>query len=494
MYMLGIDLGTSYIKGGILGLDDHSISHVTRRTFPPPQPGLPPHHHEVDPATVIQATRELIDELAEAAPARACAGILISSQMHGFLLTDARGKPLTPLITWLDQRALSAVPDHNSHPSGSQTYFQELEAQLAHDEIVALGNGFKAGLPLCALYTLARQNRLPHGDDQQDRAVVWSLSDYVTARLAHPGELDAAQQSAMEPTIAASLGAYNFATGTWHLEILHKLGLDKLTWPRLVTASEVLYTIHVNGQDIPVYPSLGDHQCATLGSLLQPGELALNISTGSQVSLLSDQWTPSPHYESRPYFGGRSLNTVTRVPAGRSLTGLVQLLTEIPRRQGVELTDPWQTIAQAIAEANTTRLADRTPDGSTTALDVNLSFFGGAFGATGSITQITEENMSVGKLFLAAFDHMAQNYAQCAQWLGWPNQSSAAQQLVFAGGLAQRFDALRSAVTHKLQADYRMSPHTEDTLLGLLALGLVSAQKAADLDAAVVQLSTTYPA
>lgn len=466
---IGLDLGTSYIKGGILDLGALTIRNIARRPFPAPPNDLPALHHEVEPQAVIAATRALLDELLAQMPA--CAGILISSQMHGFLLADDQGTPLTRLITWQDQRAISQIPAH-----GAPTPLAALESKLTPTDRQTLGNGFKASLPLCALYTMICQNQLP------THAVVWSLSDYVLTCLDTPNPT--AERSVAEPTIAAAFGTYDFATHTWHTDLLDRLGLDKLHWPRLVPATEVVARYPGPHGPIPVYPGLGDHQCATLGSLLQPNELALNISTGSQVSLLNPGWTPSASYESRPYFDGRTLNTVTRVPAGRSLTALVQLLTELSRRQDLAVGDPWKTIVQAV---------DATPD---TDLDVNLSFFAGTFGDAGHIGHIREENLTVGHLFRAAFHNMAENYAQCAQWLGWPpaghDGESLPRRLVFAGGLAQNFSALRTIITQRLNARAsRMSPHAEDTLLGLLAVALVIQGQAADLDAACHTLGET---
>lgn len=472
MQILGIDLGTSYIKGAILDLDSRTIHHVTRQPFPGPLPQLPIHHHEVDPQAVIQATRALLAGLLPLAPQ--CGTILISSQMHGFLLTDARGTPITPCITWLDQRALG------TDAKTGQTYLETLQSLLRPEDILTMGNGFKSGLPLCALYTLAR-TRIP---DQASRPVLWSISDYVFCRLAHDGPFDAGQHSTMEPTIAASMGVYNFASGGWHRDVLGRLELDTLHMPQIVGFDHPSASIRLDDKEITIYPALGDHQSATLGSLVAPGELALNISTGSQASLAVPEWTPSDNYESRPYFGGRNLNTVTRVPAGRALADLVNLLTEIPRRQGIEHVEPWDAVIQAIAEAELATADDETLPH----LAVNLSFFGGAFGASGSIQNMTEANMTVGHLFLAAFESMAANYARCAEWLGWTLPPEA-RRIVFAGGLAQRFPALRAAICRHLEADSRLSPHPEDTLLGLLALGMVIHGHSADLDSAVEQLN-----
>jgi hypothetical protein len=92
-------------------------------------------------------------------------------------------------------------------------------------------------------------------------------------------------------------------------------------------------------------------------------------------------------------------------------------------------------------------------------------------GSSGRIGNIREDNLTVGHLFAAAFRAMADNYAACARRLapggGW-------RRVVFSGGLAQRFSRLRREILGRLGGpDSRLCSSTEDTLLGLLALGRV---------------------
>ena len=68
MRLLGIDLGSSFIKGGVLDLDTHRIQSVERFPFPDPLPGHPPTFREFDPDTVIRTTRGLLDRLLSHAP------------------------------------------------------------------------------------------------------------------------------------------------------------------------------------------------------------------------------------------------------------------------------------------------------------------------------------------------------------------------------------------------------------------------------------------
>jgi hypothetical protein len=66
--------------------------------------------------------------------------------------------------------------------------------------------------------------------------------------------------------------------------------------------------------------------------LIRLEELSVNISAGAQASLLTSRFQPGG-YQTRPYFDGLYLNTVTHIPAGRSLGILLDLLCELAKAQ-----------------------------------------------------------------------------------------------------------------------------------------------------------------
>ena len=113
--------------------------------------------------------------------------------------------------------------------------------------------------------------------------------------------------------------------------------------------------------------AISNAHCAAWAS--RSDELSLNISTGSQVSRRTAEFQPGP-YQSRRYFDGDFLNTITHLPAGRSLNALVDLLTELAQAQGITLANPWEFIARRAAEADAGEM-------SRGGLSVNLSFFAG---------------------------------------------------------------------------------------------------------------------
>ena len=451
MRYLAIDLGSSFIKGAVLDLDAHSFAHVRRLPFPAPITGLPPLHFEIDPRQIVAATRALIDDMARDAPD--CAGIVLCSQMHGLVLMDARGEPASNAISWRDQRALAP------HPAGG-TVFEQLERRVSSEDRLRLGNELRPGLPLCALFWLAETGQLPSG------ATAAALPDFVLAQLC-------GAPPATEPTIAAAQGALDLAARDWHRPLLEVLGLGRLGLPAIHDLRRSVGEISVGARRLPCYPAIGDQQCALLGAALAPGELSLNIATGSQVSLIRPTLAFGD-YQVRPFFDSSWLNTITHIPAGRSLELLMTLLCELAESQGVHVPDPWGAIARAV---------DATPE---TDLTIDLAFFASALGDRGAIGNIHERNLNTGHLFRAAFERMAITYASCARRLAPEGDW---EQLVFSGGLAQNLVALRESIVRQFGARHRVCVTPEDTLQGLLALALVCSGKATSLAQAVADVS-----
>ena len=270
-------------------------------------------------------------------------------------------------------------------------------------------------------------------------------------------------------------GALHAEKLNWHQTVLAKL--LSTAWPGPMYAARAMWSqrLTIGSRSIPCYTPVGDFQASLLGALLQEDELSLNISTGSQVSMIAPQLEYG-NFQNRPFFD-RRLRTITHIPAGRSLSVLVKLLTEIPTAHSDARDDAWTYISQAVERS------DSSP------LQVDLAFFASSFGDRGAITNIKEEYLTVGHLFLAAFANMAANYQQAARRLS-PDESW--QNLVFSGGLAQKFPALRKTILSNFRCPYRVCAVEEDTLLGLLVLALAFSGKSPSIAAATAMLARQY--
>jgi sugar (pentulose or hexulose) kinase len=446
---IGLDLGTSFLKGAVLDADSHCISHVQRTPFPTPIAGLPPYRHEIDPVMVVDAVKGLIAALLPyAAP---CEGILICSQMHGLVLTTSDGQPCTNLTTWLDQREVQPSPHGRT--------FDGMMARLTDEDRRQLGNELRIGLPVGVLFWMAEHSKLP------TNAVPLSLPDYVITALC-------GSEPSTELTNAHAHGLLNVESLDWHWHIIDTLGLRGLHFPAIRRHGEVAGMFRAGSESIPIYTPVGDFQCALTGALLHEDELSLNISTGSQVSCISDA-AQFGNFQTRPFFDGKYVQTVTTIPAGRALNALVRLLSELAESQGVVLDDPWEYIIRAAAQIESVELS------------VDLSFYHSVVGTHGAIRDMREDEMTIGHLFRGAFENMANNYVTCAKRL-----PSRWQNLVFSGGMAAKIPQLRELIVRAFNMPFRLAPSSEDTMLGLIALGMAFTERTPTVQAAIQHLAT----
>lgn len=435
MQCLALDIGSSTIKGAVIDVERRELSHITSRPFPAALAGLLPLHFEVEPHAIETATREVIQALMAAAPE--ARRLYVASQMGGVILLGAGGEPCGNYLSWRDQRTLA-------ESTGGGSLLNRLRERLAGDLYATLGSELQPGSTPALLAWLHEAGRLP------PNATPLTVADYVIARLC-------GTSGQMHVTQAVSM--LDLRSLDWHRQALDALGLEKLRLPRLVNRVEPAGVCRVRDRQLSVFGSYGDQQSALLGAGLQRDELSINISTGSQVSRRVDSLEPGP-FQTRAYFGGELLQTITHLPAGRSLNVLVDLLTELATAEGLPPRDPWGTIARLTEQA-----AASEPRGAGLACD--LSFFAGAFGSSGSITGITTENLSVGNLLLAALNSMADNYARCAERI---DRARTCRRVVLSGSLARTSQVLRNAIESRIGLPLRDAAGEEETLLGLLRL------------------------
>ncbi len=432
MAFIGIDLGTSFVKAAILDPEAYHLQHVHRISFPEPISGLESFQCEFNPADVVATVSDLINQLAGFS-AR-FEGLVMCTQMSCLVLMDDHGNARSNCIGWRDQRALQP------HPSGGGSYYDVLQRRVGRARR-ELGNEMPPGSPISFLFWLAEQGKLEPG------LVPVSFGDFVLSRLC-------GSPASVESTNAMAYELLRLETLDWHQEVIQELGLDRLHWPRIRREGEVVGTLKIGANEVPCYTPVGDYQCALAGALLTEEELSLNISTGSQVSRLTGHLSLGD-YQTRPFFDGKFTNTFSHLPAGRSLDVLVDLLSEFPQSAGVAVPGLWEYIDQAAKSVAQTDLR------------VDLSFYPGPCGDQGAISNIRERNLTVGNLFRASFENMAQNYYDLASRI-WPERSW--RNIVFSGGLARKAGLLRKIIEEKFQTRSRLCPLEEDTLLGMIAL------------------------
>jgi sugar (pentulose or hexulose) kinase len=434
---IALDIGSTSIKGAVLDLEAGELVSVCSRAFPEPIENLPSGHIEIDPKAIVARVLEVIDELAEHL-SHHCS-VWICGQMGGVILADDRGRAKSNYLSWRDQRTLKSTP-------GVRSSMETIRMDWPESVFASLGRELHAGSTSALLHWLSEHRKLSDG------VLPLSIADYCISHLAkQPGMMHATH----------AIGLVDLSKWDWHYRAMERIGLGDLWWPEFICDTRAVAEWKIGSRVFEVHGSYGDQQCALFGAGLELGQLSINVSTGSQVSVLADHFQSGP-YQTRAYFGDRWLNTVTHLPAGRSLNALMGLFTELFTGLFTGLSDDdckqldraWQIASDKMDRIDSTDLL------------ADIAFFAGPFGSSGSLANMTTENLSVGHVLLAACNAMAKSYSQAAQRFGDASQWTS---VLISGGLPNRFPRLVRLIEERFELPV-VQRSGEETLLGLLRL------------------------
>src|SRR5215210_4642816 len=104
MILLGLDVGSSSVKAGILR-NGKLVGRVVRERFPTHYDGT---RAEVDPDAILKAVRAAIAMLSQVKRVDAVA---MSVMAPSWIALDAKGKPLTPVVTHQDRRSTAEASE-----------------------------------------------------------------------------------------------------------------------------------------------------------------------------------------------------------------------------------------------------------------------------------------------------------------------------------------------------------------------------------------------
>ncbi|MDR1446013.1 MAG: hypothetical protein LBI90_03845 [Treponema sp.] len=440
MLWLGIDAGSSFIKAALLDPGSGAVREGRSVPAPPFLDGenffpASSSRREISVDALAETVKALIGLYAEKFPIE---GILFSVQMHGFeLYSPCDGRAVTNYVTWQDRRAFGSG-------GGTAAKIREIAAGELRRSGVILNNSHS----LSPLFHFLEEEK-PAGP-----LAFALLGDAVIRRLT-------AQVIPIHPTEAASTGMYDLESRDWNRRLLDILSLGKIEFPPVAEKREpAAYFRPAAGKEIPVYLPVGDHQAAILGSGAGPGGMVINIGTGGQICWVDNGLDFGP-YETRPFFSGLSLRTLSDLPSGRSLSALVDFFWDIgenvfdlEREAGREF---WEKINALAEKALAT-------GGKLPAMDMNFFDEEG-----GVIRGIHADKFGAGSLIAAAYTAMADAAFDGYRRLEPGGVKPAS--LTGAGGVLLRTPLLREMISRRFGMPLKTALHPEDVMYGLLKLG-----------------------
>lgn len=433
MKYVAADLGSSYLKFAIIDTDTLTITH--KQVIP----ALPRRGHgyqfEIDSEALWQTVKTGIDKQLETAGEESC-GILLSTQMHGFVLANRQGRGITDYISWQDMDCMESV-------QGSTPY-KKLEELIDMEYMKNSGIPLKPRLAMCNLFS-----RLQKGLVLQENTLFCTLGSFIINKLTG--------KNACHITNAAPTGLADISMRSWNRSLISKIGCEKLEFPELVEDyTPVGYYKSTIGM-IPVFPDYGDHQLSVLGSMSKP-ETDINVSMGTAglLGMVTKEYTCG-EYETRPFFEKHYLKTLSGLPAGREMNVIVEFI-----RDGVKNV----TGAKPLAEDVWLAVHREMSLGGCEDLSVDLNFYSGG----GMIGRITPEAFSFSVLIRSMMKKTALCYKQGIEKI---NAEVGPKRMVFSGGYALKTPEIVAEMERVVGLPAAASPFADEVFMGLLRIALV---------------------
>jgi gluconokinase len=263
--MIGIDIGTTSTKavlyretGEIITQANHGYDLYTPDIFTAEQ----------DPLEIFMAVKLSIKHVMEKSRINAerLSLISFSSAMHSVIAVDDEGTPLTPCITWADNR--------------SADWTKKIEAEFNGHEIYR-----RTGTPLHPMAPLSKIAWLQNDHPEIARHVskYIGIKEYVFYRLF--GEY------VVDYSIASATGLFNIKALDWDEEALKTAGIDRSQLSELRATTDIM-----TGCDEAVAKEIGilEHTPFIIGAsdgvlsnigvdAIKEGEVAVTIGTSGAI-------------------------------------------------------------------------------------------------------------------------------------------------------------------------------------------------------------------
>lgn len=426
MQLLGLDIGTTTICAVVLDSASGTVLYSATLPNRSQVASNDDYAHVQDPIQIWETVSRLATGILNDYPT--ISGIGVSSQMHGILYVDKLGEPVSAFYTWQDGRG------NLLHPQGS-SYTEILQSITGYR--VASGYGLVTHFYHVCTDTVPKR-----------AACLCTIGDFVAMKLCDQA------RPIIDPTNAAGLGL--FQRDAFDSEALFKANISLDIIPQVVPSGT---KIGETASGVSVYAALGDNQASFLGAVPSPrGALLMNVGTGAQLSVWSDEAYTGEGWEARPFPGGGWLSVAATLGGGKTFALLEGFYREVCHWfAGVNLVSLYNRIDELLAEA----------DVSADPLEVRPQFFGSRLNPIerGTIVNISGENFTPKALAQAWVVGMATEYHGLFEHLS-PEIRASVTHVVGSGNGMHKNSALRTAIEQSFHLPLHLSLFDEEAALG----------------------------
>ena len=405
MHAIGIDLGTTSICGVQMDLQTGKVIRARTENSNAFIEGAA-FERKQDPEKILSLALEILEDLMD----DQTAAIGVTGQMHGIVYYDGAGKAASPLYTWQDGRGNEAY--------GDTTYAGYLNSHSGYGHVTDFYNRVNGLVP-------------------KNAAGYCTIADYLVMRLCGLSEAQ------IHISDAASFGCFDLKTN----------GVTYDT--KMNVVSDYRVAGHYRG--VPVGVAIGDNQASVFSCLADPDSILVNVGTGSQVSIISDEIIQGAGIETRPYVEGKFLVVGSALCGGRAYA---------------VLKDFYKRLLCADDETVYALMDKLLKNAESTTLQVDTRFSGSREDETlrGSITGISTENFTPENLTYGFLQGMTQELYQLYQEMGARRSG-----LIASGNGIRKNTALQRVVTQRFGAQVRIPEHKEEAAFGAALFALIAA-------------------
>lgn len=483
MKAIGLDIGTTTICGVLVDAKTGELLDAKTLTNDSVIESVHTYERTQDADKILVKCKNILEEyLSEQED---IVSIGVTGQMHGIVYVDENGVAVSPLYTWQDGRGDLCCPDIQNDiqkkltVADSETVENIDSGNKVADnaEVAKLGNGaitYAAELSKITGYHMASGFGLTtnyyntkHGLVPEEAKSFCTIPDYVAMSLA--GE----KRPKMHQTMAASLGLYNMKAGDFDRTSVEKAGMNPELLPEVATTSTICgaYTADVEkypayaGKTIPVAVAFGDNQASFLGSVNQDCKVLLNVGTGGQVSVYSEELIKADGIECRPYLKGSYLMAGSSLCGGYSYNLVKRFFEEIYALAGVgcpkDIYSIMNRIAGEAAEKEKTLTVDTRFNGSRE----NPAL-------TGSITGLTVDTFHPGDLAYGVLRGLCEELYQFYNVL--PENLKDGSHFVGSGNGIRKNPLLQKIASDRFRMKLRIPKYAEEAAYGAVLFSLLA--------------------
>lgn len=268
------DIGTTAIKGVLIGMDNTIIRAESRRidTFFHNEKG------EQDPNSWYTAFCEISNLFVRTKPQHKIEAIIMSGQMQNLIPIQKNGDPSSNAILYSDGRANREA--------------EKISAALGKETIRKItGNRLDGATPFAKLLWL--KDMSPDVFNQTD-CVLFSSKDFIIRKLTGNCVTDI--------TTGSTTGLMNILSKEWQVEWINRFGFSSSLLPKVTSSDEIVGEV-IESASIEtgyssgtlVFSGSGDAGSATLaGAVIAANDFNINIGTTGWIATASEKPLDNP--------------------------------------------------------------------------------------------------------------------------------------------------------------------------------------------------------